>query len=121
MRIEYQFHTHEIITADHDRKVYSPRVKPGWILKVLTCFLHMPDSGIQDVAEILVDQGSRELEIRARARDAAKQGLETLTPFLVGEYQRIVGYSPDSGVGEEICLTIIGEMIPLKRWRKGKV
>lgn len=121
MRQEYQYYTHTIITADHDHKVYGERVKPGWILKVLTCFLHMPESGIQDVAEILVDQGSSTLEIRSRARDAAKQGMSTLNPFLVGEYQRIIGHSPDSGVGEEICLTVIGEMIPLKKWRKGKV
>ena len=98
MRQEYQYYTSTIITAGHDYKVYGERVKPGWILKVLTCFLHMPDSGIQDVAEIFVDQGSRYLEIRSRARDAAKQGLE-----------------------EKICLTVIGEMIPLKKWRKGKV
>ncbi|MBA7543854.1 hypothetical protein ES705_36196 [subsurface metagenome] len=83
MRIEYQYHTHTIITADHDHKVYGERVKPGWIPKVLTCFLHMPESGIQDVATILIDRGSRDLEIRSRARDAAKQGMSTLNPFYV--------------------------------------
>lgn len=81
----------------------------------------MPESGIQDVATILVDRGSRDLEIRSRARDAAKQGMSTLNPFYVGEHQRVVGHSPNSTDGEEICLTIIGEMIPLKKWRKGKV
>lgn len=81
----------------------------------------MPDSKLGDIAELLVDQGSLELEIRARGRDAAKQGMSAINPFYVGEYQRVVGYSPDADVGDEICLTIIGEMIPLKKWRRGKV
>ncbi|MBA7702055.1 hypothetical protein ES703_110808 [subsurface metagenome] len=121
MRIEYQYHTHKIIAPGDDNRVYGERIKAGWILKVLTCFLHMPDSKINAVAEINIDQGSRELEIRARARDAAKQGMSTLNPFYVGEYQRIVGHAPDSEEGDEICLTVIGELIPLKKWRKGKV
>jgi len=121
VRQEYQYRATEIITVGHDNKVYGDRVKPGWILKVLTCYLHMPDSKIADVAEILVDDGAIELEIRARARDAAKQGMSALNPFYVGEYQRVIGYSPDSDIGDEICLTVIGEMIPLKKWRKGKV
>ena len=121
MRLEYQYRAKEIVTADSDKKVYSPRVKPGWILKVLTCYLHMPASKAGDVAVIVVDDGIQPLVIRSRARDLAKQGMSALNPFLVGEYQRVIGHSPDSDIGQEITLTIIGEMIPLKKWRKGKV
>lgn len=121
MRIEYQYRATEIITVGHDLRVYGERVKPGWILKVLTCFLHMPNSKINDVASILIEDGAAQYEIRSRARDAAKQGMSALNPFYVGEYQRIIGYSPDSDVTNEICLTVIGEMIPLNKWRRGKV
>ena len=121
MRIEYQYITRTIITIDHDRRVYGEQVKAGWILKVLTCFLHMPDSKIGDVATILIDAVGYELEIRSRGRDAAKQGMSTLNPFYVGESQRVIGESLDSGVDETLCLTVIGELIPLKKWRKGKV
>jgi len=121
VRLEYSHRAREIITADHDRRVYGERVKPGWILKVLTCFLHMPDSKSGHIANILVDSRTLPLEIRSRARDAAKQGMSTLNPFYVGEYERVVGHSPNSVLNDEICLTVIGEMIPLKKWRKGKV
>ena len=121
MRIEYQHRVSTIITADHDRKVYGERVKPGWILLVLTCYLHMPQSKAGDLAEILISDGIKTLEIRSRSRDLAKRGMSALNPFLVGEYQQIIGHSPDSEIGHEICLTVIGELRPLKRWRKGKI
>lgn len=121
LRLEYQFRAIEYWTAGHDKRVYGEHVKPGWILKVLTCFLHLPDSKINDVATILVHDGSHELEIRSRARDAAKQGMSALNPFYVGEYQRIIGQTSRFEDPEHMCLTVIGEMIPLNKWRKGKV
>lgn len=72
MRLEYQFRATEYYVAGHDKRVYGERVKPGWVLKVLTCFLHLPDSKANDIATIVVDDGGQELEIRSRARDAAK-------------------------------------------------
>lgn len=121
MRLEYQHITREKVPFGTGFKIYGQRVKPGYILKVLTCFLHMPDSADKDIAEILVDDGGQELEIRSRARDAGKQGMSTLNPFYVGEYQRVVGHAPLSSEDETLCLTVIGELIPLKKWRKGKV
>jgi len=81
----------------------------------------MPDSKSGHVANLLIDDRPLELEIRSRARDAAKQGMSALNPFYVYEHQRVVGHSPDSNVNDEICLNVIGELIPLKKWRKGKV
>ncbi|MBA7624093.1 hypothetical protein ES703_31497 [subsurface metagenome] len=121
MRLEYQYRVTEYYVSGHDKRVYGERVKAGWILKVLTCFLHLPDSKSNDVATLLVDDGGRELEIRSRARDSAKQGMSALNPFYVGEYQRIIGQTSRFADTEHMCLTVIGEMIPLKRWRKGKV
>lgn len=121
MRLEHLWRGTETITTGHDRRVYGERVKAGYLLKVLTCFLHMPDSKVNDIASILVDNGSTYLEIRSRARDAGKQGMSALNPFYVGEHQRVIGHSPQSGVNDTICLTIIGEMLLLKNWRKGKV
>lgn len=121
MRLEYQHKATETISGTAGGRVYGERVKPGWILKVLTCYLHMPNAKIADVATLVVDNGSEELEIRSRARDAAKQGMSALNPFYVGEYQRVIGSTDKSVDGDQICLTVIGEMIPLKKWRKGKV
>lgn len=121
MRLEYQYRARDIITLDHDFHIYGERVKPGYILKVLTCFLHLPDSKIADVATLTIYDGSHEFEIRSRARDAAKQGLSALNPFYVGEYQMVIGQTSRADVGDEICLTVIGEMIPLRKWRRGKV
>jgi len=121
VRQEYQHYSSLIATDAGDKRVYGERVKAGWILKVLTCFLHMPNAADNDVAEILIDTAGQELEIRSRARDKAKQGMSALNPFYVGEYQRVVGQTSRIAKDEQICLTVIGEMIPLKKWRKGKV
>ena len=121
MRLEYQHRVREIVTAGHDKRVYGEYVKPGLILNVISCFLHMPDSKINDVATLYVERPGLHLEIRSRARDAAKQGMSSLNPFYVGEGQRVVGESLSSGLNDELCLTVIGELIPLRRWRKGKV
>lgn len=121
MRLEYQHRTTVTISGTEGGRIYGERVKPGYILKVLTCFLHVPNAKIADVVEILIEHGDDVLEIRSRARDAAKQGMSALNPFYVGEYQRIIGQTLKSTDGDHICLTVIGEMIPLKKWRKGNV
>lgn len=116
-RIEYQFRFRDIVTAGHDKKVYGDRVEPGFILVVLTSYLHMPDSHQGDVATITVENGPLELEIRSRARDAAKQGMSSLNPYHVWEYQRVVGHSPDSDIGDELCLTVIGQLMTFEDFR----
>lgn len=121
LRLEYK-HYSTLVAADAgDNRVYGERVKAGWILLVLTCFLHMPNAADNDVAEILIDDGGHELEIRSRARDKAKQGMSAVNPFYLGEHQRVIGQTSRIAKDERICLTVIGELIPLKKWRKGKV
>lgn len=121
MRHVYIAQWEEKITAGHDRRVYGDLVPPGWVLKVLTSYIHMPDCKAGDIAQILLEHGGQDLVLRCRVRDFAKHGMSTLNPYYVGEHQRVIGYSPDAAVGDTISLNIVGEMIPLKRWRKGKV
>lgn len=121
MRYLYQNQWTETIEAGHSGRVYSDRVKPGWILVVHACYLHAPESAIKDVLAIYIEHGGQDLVLRSRARDAAKQGMSAIVPFHVGEHQRLFGYAPDAGVGDTITLNLCGEMVPLKKWKKGKV
>ena len=121
MRHVYVGKWEEKITLEHNRRVYSDPVPQGWVLKVLTSYIHMPDCKAGDLAQILLQHGGQELVLRCRVRDLAKHGMSTLNPYYVGEHRRIIGYAPDSDVGDVISLNVVGEMIPLKRWRKGKV
>ncbi len=121
MRYLYQKHWSETITQGGGRRICSERVKAGWILEAHLCYLHLPESKINDVATILVDIGGEELVLRSRARDAAKQGMSTIRPFHVGEHRRVIGYAPNADAGNTISLSLCGEMIPLKKWKKGKM
>lgn len=121
MRYLYQAQWTDTITAGHDLRIYSDRVRPGWLLEVHYCYLHAPQSKINDVLTLFIDIGGEELVLRSRARDSAKQGMSAIRPFHVGEHRRIIGYSPDADTGDHICLSICGAMLELKKWRKGKV
>jgi len=121
MRYLYQNHWMETITANHNREVRSESVKPGWILHVHSCYLHIPESAINDVATIFLVHGAQRHVLRSRARDRAKQGMSALLPFHIGEHQYIIGYAPQADVGDTITLGICGEMLLLKRWKKGRI
>jgi len=121
VRYLYQGYWTEIITAGHDKRVYGDLVKPGTLLDVCYCYLHAPESKIADVLTLSIDIGGEELVLRSRARDAAKQGMSVLLPFHVGEHRRVIGYAPDSDIGDHICLSLCGAMLDLKKWTKGKV
>jgi len=119
LRHLYQNQWTEIITPGHDRRVCSDQVRPGWILYVHSCYLHLPEAKSGDVATIYLVHGAQRHVLRSRARDAAKQGLSALLPFHVAEHQWIIGYAPDADEGDTIELGMCGAMIPLKKWRKG--
>ena len=121
LRYLYQQQWTETIVDGHDKRVWSERVKPGWLLEVHTCYLHAPESAKGDVLHLHVERGGQDLVLRSRARDAAKQGMSAMVPFHIGEHQRISGHAPDADNGDEITLNVCGAMIPLKKWRKGKV
>lgn len=121
MRYLYQRHWTEIVDSGHSLEVWSEPVKPGKILHVHSCYLHLPDSHRNDVATIYLVHGAQRHVLRSRARDQAKQGMSVVLPFHVGEHQRIIGYAPQADVGDEMTLGICGEMLDLKKWIKGKV
>ena len=121
MKLEYQYRTTETIRAGHDKKVYDRRVKAGWILKVVSCYFYVPEIGTVDKVAILVETGAQDLDIRWRGKEVGRLGISTLNPFYVGEHQRVIGYAPKAKIGDQLSLTVIGEMIPLKKWRKGRV
>jgi hypothetical protein len=118
VRFEYQRVTKEIITAGHNKRIYGERIEPGWILTVATCYLHVPQIGTPDIVTILVEAGAQELIIRSRGKEVGRDGISTLCPFHVGEYQRIVGYAPNSEINDTLALTVIGSLSPLWDWRR---
>lgn len=121
MRYLYQNHWTETITVGHSLEVASDRVKAGWLLRVHTCYFHLPNAAKGDVATIFLEHGAQRHVLRSRARDNAKQGMSAILPFHVGEHQRVIGYAPDASVGDVITLGLCGEMVKLRAWKKGKV
>lgn len=121
MRYLYQKHWSETIVSGHSKEVCTDTVKPGWLLYVHSCYFHLPEAKSGDVATIYLQHGAERHVLRSRARDAAKQGMSAILPFHVGEHQCLIGYAPDADNNDTITLGICGEMIPLKKWRRGKV
>jgi len=118
VRFEYQWLARETITAGHNKRVYGERIEPGWMLTVISCYLHVPEIGTPDIVTILLEMGAQELIIRSRGKEVGRQGISTLCPFYVGEYQRIVGYAPNAELNNTLALTVIGSVSPLWDWRK---
>jgi len=118
LRFEYQYIDSVTITEGHNRRVYSERIEPGWILTVTNCYIYVPEVGTPDKVIILVEAGAQEIVIRARGKEVGRLGISSLTPFVVGEYQRIIGYAPQANVGDSISLNIGGWLSPLWDWRK---
>jgi len=121
VRYLYQRHWTAIVNADNNARVYSERIRPGWILEAHYCYLHAPEARSGDVLTIFIDIGGEDLVLRSRARDLGKQGMSALRPFHVGEHRRVIGHAPDADEGDIISLSLCGAMIPLKKWKKGKV
>jgi len=118
MRFEYQHVARATITAGHNRRVCGERVLPGWILTVKSCYMYVPEIGTPDKVLLLIETGPEEIEIRARGKEVGRLGISALSGFYVGEHQRVVGYAPNTEVGEKISLTVIGYLTPLWDFRK---
>lgn len=119
MRHLYQEKYTDTITAGHSKRVYSDPVPAGYVLFVHCCYVYAPNRNPWDKTLILVDWVGEELVVRCRAEDVRQCGISTYRPFYVGEHRRIIGYTPDAAIGDSISLNIIGELTPLKKWRKG--
>jgi len=117
MRLEYQYKAEAVISLGHDKKVYSERIDPGWILEVKCCYFYVPEISTNDKVILFIEGGSQELIVRARGKEVGRLGMSALCPFLVGEHQRVVGSAPNADVGDTLELTVIGEITPLFSWR----
>lgn len=117
MRFEYTDVVETIVTVGHNKKVYSERVDAGWLLKVVCYYMYVPDIATQHHLAILVEKGAQDLYVRWRGKEVGRVGISTLSPFLVGEYQCVVGYAPDAEIGDKLKLTLFGELTPLFVWR----
>lgn len=117
MRFEYQYFIKDIITLGHNRRVYGERIEAGWILVVKCCYFYVPQIGTPDVVTLFVERGPHEVPIRSRGKEVGRRGMTVMCPFYVGEYQRIVGYAPNSEIGDEISLSVMGYLRPLFEWR----
>lgn len=118
MRFEYQFFKDDIITLGHSQRIYGERIEAGWILVVKHCYVYLPEIGTPDKIIIYIENGPSKPIIRARGKEVGRLGISSLAPFLVGEYQRVVGHAPDANPGDSISMTITGDLMPLWDWRK---
>ena len=117
MRWEYQYNNKVILTAGHALRIYGEWIEAGWILTVNTCFLYVPEIGTPDKVSLLVESIGQEMVVRCRGKEVGRSGISTVNPFLVGEHQRIVGSAPDSSIGDELSLCVMGYLMPLWDWR----
>lgn len=107
-----------IVAAVDDRIILSDRIRPGYVLHVMSCFAYAPDSASGDVLCVRVRSGGQDVCIRYRGTPAVKRGMSTLNHFLVGEGDQIVGCFPDSDEGDTIELCINGFLMPVSEWRE---
>lgn len=106
------------VAATDDRYVKSDRIKPGYVLHVMSCFVHAPERAAGDVLRLCVRSGGQDVCIRNRAANLAKTGMSTLNPFLVGEGDQVLAYFPDADQGDTIELCINGFLMPIAEWRE---
>jgi len=107
----------EVVTAGHSLKVYSDRIKPGYVLKVSACFFHVPESEVNDLLTLYMENGGQNIVMRSREMTSALNGMSIFTPFPLGEGDRIYGYAKDADEGDSLVLNIVGELIPADEWR----
>lgn len=105
------------VAATDDRYVLSDRVRHGHVLHVKTCFAGAPEREANDVIEIGIRSGGKDICLRHRAGSLAKNGMSTLNEFLVGEGDQVIAYFPDADTGDEIHLCVNGFLVPLEEWR----
>lgn len=107
----------ETVAAGHSLKVFSEKVDPRYILRIDACFFHVPESQINDVLMIYMENGGQDTIMVSEVVETAKNGLKLPTPLTIGEGDRIYGYSASADVGDSLVLSIAGKLIPVDEWR----
>ena len=116
MRIVFCQKWGRTVAATDDRYVKSDRIRPGYVLHVMSCFAHAPEREALDVLKLCIRSGGQNVCIRSRAANLAKTGMSALNPFLVGEGDQVLAYFPDSDTGDTIELCLNGFLTPIEEW-----
>lgn len=108
----------ETVVAGHSKYVFSDRVDPGHILHAHNCFAHAPERETNDIIQIGVRDGGRDILLRSRAGAIAKEGMSSLTDFFVGEGDQIFAYFPDADETDTIELHVVGCLLSVDEYRE---
>ena len=96
--------------------VLAERIDPDKILVVLSCCAYSPQRELSDNVIIGIRNGGQDIILTAQAPLAAQRGVDTPTPFLVGESDQVFAYFPDVDNGDSIGIHINGELHDLGHW-----
>jgi len=96
--------------------VFAERIAPGQILHVLSCSAYSPEREASDDVIVGIRNGGQDIILTAQAPLAVQRGVDTPTPFLVGESDRVFAYFPDVDNGDSIGIHINGVLISREDW-----
>lgn len=99
--------------------VFADRIDSAYVLHVLSCTAYSPQRVASDGVIIGIRNGGQDILLTSQRPLAAQRGVDTPTPFLVGELDQLFAYFPDCDNGDSIGIHINGILILLKDWEKG--
>ena len=108
----------ETVEDGHSKYVFSDRIKTGHMLHVHNCYAHAPQRAASDIICLGVRNGGQDILIRARGGAIAKEGMNALNDFFVGEGDQVFAYFPDSDNTNTIELHVIGTIMTVDEWRQ---
>ena len=98
--------------------VLAERIDPGYVLHVLSCSAYSPQRELSDDVVIGIRNGGEDIILTAQAPLAAQRGVDTPTPFLVGESDQVFAYFPDADNTDSLSIHINGVLMPVREWEK---
>jgi hypothetical protein len=118
MRIVFCEQWGRLVAASDNLYVKADKVKPGYLLHVMSCYAYAPERESGDAVHIIVRSGGQDVHVRSRSEGTASLGLSAMNPFLVGEGDQVMAYFPDADTGDTIELHVNGFLLPVKEWRQ---
>jgi hypothetical protein len=103
-------------TTNDSGYVLAEKIDPGQILHVLSCCAYSPERDASDDVIIGIRNGGQDIILTAQAPLAAQRGVDTPTPFLVGESDQLFAYFPDVENGDSIGIHINGVIMSREDW-----
>jgi hypothetical protein len=108
-----------VFTTGDSGYVFSDKMEPGDVLEVKSCCAYSSSRDANDDVVIGIRNGGQDVILTAKAPLAAEWGVETQTPFLLGESDQAFAYFQDADNGCTLEIHINGILTPLKEWEKG--